>query len=673
MAINYYKNALRRYFRAPIVAFFCLGVAGTSDAVTVGNAIVRSYLDQPLLVEIPLTNISPKEQQQLAVGVAPELAFQEFGYEFSPQLRNLRFEVEPLSGSSATLRISTKQPINEPFVAVMLEFKSAHSGFIRGYTLLLDPIEYPTQTTQTRSTALAELAPPPRPQALIAKPAAAASAESTQTAGRYGPVRPGETLSHIADRVRGPFGVGMSRMTWGLYLTNPTAFLNNNAHALKAGVYLNMPAPDTLARISTHEAIAALAAQQTAAYGATASGSAEVSAMAPQLTIPPIADRGATMQVHAPELGFDLAPRLEINSTVSGLAAAIPSDARLSQLLDPTAKVAVATDTAGNDQRPKKSPEESATENESDAARSGARTPPSDRQAVSADVARLEGLVKTLQDQLLTREQQITRLEQKLEAVTASMASAPKSSRSITGSLTPRNVVLGLAVLVAGALLVWLVIRRRAEGTSPRDRGETSALYARAVTPPPVRVEDQEPSFMTSVEERTEERTKEKLDDGRSDDSTDTLHEVDESEQLRETLGLGTEFLIGDLRDSELAMKVSETDVLEELELYINGGYYNDAKNLLARLVDKEPDNTEFRLQLLRVLRILGEGDEFMRQAKLARTVIDDPDGAIWEDIRRMGAEIRPSEPLFADDYFAITDEEETEEDTRDHVVEFKP
>jgi hypothetical protein len=128
-------------------------------------------------------------------------------------------------------------------------------------------------------------------------------------------------------------------------------------------------------------------------------------------------------------------------------------------------------------------------------------------------------------------------------------------------------------------------------------------------------------------------------------------------------------------------MKVSETDVLDELELYINGGYYNDAKNLLIRLVDKEPNNTDYRLQLLRVLRILGEGDEFILQAKLTRAALDDPDGTIWEDIRRMGVEIRPSEPLFADDYLIITEaaektqEDEDREDVNtapDHIVEFK-
>ncbi len=659
--------------RSCIWFVFCLtvGIPGVSHAVSVGDAVVQSFLDQPLEIEIPIANAQPGELNSLDIGLAPKAAFRDFGYEVSPVLTEFRFEIVPGPGSTGILRITTLEPVSEPFLAFMLSIKSKRTAFVRGYTVLLDPTEYPAPVARTRPVPLAQQAPRPVPAAPPAAAAAPARAAVTGPGDRYGPVRSGQTLSQIAVELRGGYGVTHSQMTWGLFQANPGAFIENNANALKTGVYLNIPSVEALTLTQPSEAVQALAIQANEWRKRVAPPSDTASLIEAEMAAAPEEDRDRAEQPSPTEIGFDLVSRFAFEPiksvTPPAPPPALPADTRLGQLLDPTAKEALATGTSGQDQGSTSQPEAPAVETSTDPAQqpdSVAAATPAMQQPLATDVDRLEQLVNSLQTQITSREQQISGLEQRLEDMNATISRTLESSRSPVNLWTPINIVLGLLVLAVGALLGWLIAGRRKQG-GVRDYGETNVLYERATTRPEEK--ESEPQFVAPEETKPS-----------SPLFTSLSSDVDETEEIKEALGIGTEFLTGELRDSEMAMKVSETDVLDELELYINGGYYNDAKNLLIRLVDKEPGNTDYRLQLLRVLRILGEGDEFIRQAKLTRAALDDPDGTIWEDIRRMGVEIRPSEPLFADDYFVIAEEPEqtTQEDEDgkddDHLVEFK-
>ncbi len=659
MARNYNKVLQTRSWTLVALGLY-IGIPGLSGAVSIGDAQVQSYLDQPLKIEIPIANTSPKELRALDIGLAPASAFADFGYEVSPVLADFQFEIIPGPGSTALLRITTLEPVSEPLLAFMLNIETEKTAFVRGFTVLLDPIEYPTRSARTR--------PAPRtPQPIPGPPSFThLPVDRTVAADQkdpYGPVRSGQTLSQIAMELRGGFGVTIPQMTLGLFQTNPSAFIDNNANNLKTGVYLNMPTASTLAQASQREAVQALAMQTDEWRQRVSLPTGGMSLIEAEMAAAPEADRDVAAQTTTPEIGFDLAPRTGIAQTISTSPRTLPADTRLSQLLDPTAKVAVATDTAGADERNLGQPESPTPDTSANTVQPGVMAPPSAQQPLATDVNRLETLVNSLQDQLSTRDQQISGLEQRLEDMTTTINRNLESSSLTRGLATPINFVLALLVLAIGTLLGWLIAGRN-KRTRVREHGETSVLYQRATTPP---VAEAAPQYTVPEETKTT-----------SPIFTSLSTNVDETEEIKEALGIGTEFLTGELRDSELGMKVSETDVLDELELYINGGYYNDAKNLLVRLVDKEPGNPDFRLQLLRVLRILGEGDEFIRQAKLTRAALDDPDGTIWEDIRRMGVEIRPSEPVFADDYFLISDEAEDTADDEDgkagddHLVEFK-
>ncbi len=627
---------------AGLCLFLTWPVTGT--AVVIGNPQVRSHLDQPLQIDIPLTGVSAKAADQLKVQLAPESAFASFGYEFTPALQKFRFAVLAGSARSATLRITTKDPVSEPFLAFMLSIRYDSAQLVRGFTILLDPLEYPDRLARTRAI---PLPPQPIPITRPSPVTVAPPRTPSDQAGVYGPVVEGQSLWRIARRLHGQYGVTISQMMWSLFQANPDAFFDNNANALKTGVELVIPEPKVMARVPDQAAAQRLTERTVPVPTQEAE--------APSIDAAPATDRPVISQSISSDLEFDLAPRFQFSRSWSEGETPEPvPGTQLGQLLDPTAKLALATDSPGPDEQLS-----GEAETNTGAATVSEQADRGDTQRVDQllEIRRLERQITTLQDQLADRDEQISSFEQKLADINASMKRAVSQINKGTTLLSPLNILLGLLVLVVTLMLGWLLAQRRRQTSELRDDVVRERTYSRPAA--------------SMRESAIDESSFETLAAPPPADYASTADNPEPAMDLEiEPLPVGTEFLTGELRDSEAGMRVSETSVQDELDSYINGGYYNDAKNLLLRLTDKEPNKIEYRMQLLRVLRILGEGDEFVRQAKLTRSAIVDPDGAIWEDIRRMGIEIRPNEPLFSEDYFAIADDDQDEED---NLVEFKP
>jgi pilus assembly protein FimV len=79
----------------------------------------------------------------------------------------------------------------------------------------------------------------------------------------YGPVRPGETLSRIAAKVR-PQHATLEQTMLGIFRNNPAAFINNNMNLLKAGQRLRIPAADQIAALPQKDSTQALRTHTTA-------------------------------------------------------------------------------------------------------------------------------------------------------------------------------------------------------------------------------------------------------------------------------------------------------------------------------------------------------------------------------------------------------------------------
>lgn len=243
-----------------------------ANAAGLGKLTVLSSLGQPLRAEIELTAVSADEASGLSAKLAPADAFRLANIDFNPALLSLRFDVDQRNGRQF-IRVSSTQPVNEPFVDMLLELSWTGGRLVREYTFLLDPAELrSTQSAQVAapvdvpSRAAAPAAAPaaaapspaalaaaaraqaqPQPQAPAAPratPAPAPRAAAGEDAKEY-LVKPGDTLGRIASRLK-PADVSLDMMLVALYRANPEAFVGNNMNRLKSGQILAVPDSDAI-------------------------------------------------------------------------------------------------------------------------------------------------------------------------------------------------------------------------------------------------------------------------------------------------------------------------------------------------------------------------------------------------------------------------------------------
>jgi pilus assembly protein FimV len=243
---------------AAVVSAAMLGSAG---AAGLGQLTVLSSLGQPLLAEIELTSVSRDEAGNISVRLAPASAFRQANIEYNPSLANLRFAIEQ-RGNRQIVRITSSQPVNEPFVDVLLEVNSNGSRLLREYVVLLDPAgtrrAQPAETAAAPAATTAAAAPAPAAPARRQAPAAPA-AESGAGGNSY-PVKRGDTLAEIAGQVK-PEGVSLDQMLVALQRANPNAFVGNNINRLRTGQILTVPGAEAARAVPSGEARRIVVAQ----------------------------------------------------------------------------------------------------------------------------------------------------------------------------------------------------------------------------------------------------------------------------------------------------------------------------------------------------------------------------------------------------------------------------
>ncbi|HEY6862949.1 MAG TPA: FimV/HubP family polar landmark protein, partial [Burkholderiales bacterium] len=293
------------------LAVACALAPGYACAAGLGKITVQSALGQPLRAEIEVVSLQAGEAESLSAKLGAIAAFRQADIEFNPVLQSVKFSVEPRPGGKVVVLMSSTQPINEPYVDMLVEVNWASGRLLREYTFLLDPPEYrsPTLTAAKQPSAApaAEPAPAPAPAraaapepqapapqaAAPAEPAQAAPAESTaqsepkepaegsEPAGAGGTtaqaapeapkapeehelvsepkpaatyeVKRGDTLSKIALRNKVD-GVTLQQMLVALFRANQEAFVGDNMNRLRAGKIITIPDKEEMAAVGAPDA-----------------------------------------------------------------------------------------------------------------------------------------------------------------------------------------------------------------------------------------------------------------------------------------------------------------------------------------------------------------------------------------------------------------------------------
>jgi pilus assembly protein FimV len=111
-------------------------------AAGLGKISVLSALGQPLRAEIEIVSLQRGEGDSLAARLASGETFRQSSIELNPALLSVKFAVERRSGGQFTMTLTSTQPMNEPFIDMLVELNWSNGRLVREYTFLLDPPEY---------------------------------------------------------------------------------------------------------------------------------------------------------------------------------------------------------------------------------------------------------------------------------------------------------------------------------------------------------------------------------------------------------------------------------------------------------------------------------------------------------------------------------------------------
>jgi pilus assembly protein FimV len=271
-----------------VVAVAWLAFASLANAAGLGRLTVLSPLGQPLLAEIEIVSVQAGEEDGLTARLASPEAFETAGIDVNPALNSLRINLERRD-NKPFLRVTTAQPVNEPFLDILIELAWSSGKLVREYTFLLDPPEYksrqqaiaqaptpapamaekpaptpppaaeqkPVEATPLAPQPAAESAPAttPAPAAAAPAPAAAEAAKPAAAAANSYEVKRGDTLGQIAKQNLKP-GVTLNQMLIAIFRANQDAFIKGNVNLVRTGKILVIPDVDSLGTIDRDEATA---------------------------------------------------------------------------------------------------------------------------------------------------------------------------------------------------------------------------------------------------------------------------------------------------------------------------------------------------------------------------------------------------------------------------------
>ena len=166
--------------RAWILAASLLAVSVVAHGAGLGKLNVTSALGEPLNAEIELF-AEKKEISSLAARLATPEAFGRAGLVYSNALDNAKVTIEKRANGEPYVRLTTTQPVNEPFVDLLMELSWSSGRISREFTALLDPpsliAERARQKTAEAEVRASPPKPEPQPEPLAEPPAAEAPAE----------------------------------------------------------------------------------------------------------------------------------------------------------------------------------------------------------------------------------------------------------------------------------------------------------------------------------------------------------------------------------------------------------------------------------------------------------------------------------------------------------------
>lgn len=234
-------------------------------ALGLGELTLESALSQPLKAEIELVDTRGLTGWELKPSLANQEDFDRAGVERVFFLTKIDFKVE-----GDRIVLSTREPINEPFLNFLIELNWPAGRVLREYTVLLDPPTY--EETNFQPLVVTPEVETTETQLVVATPEEPVLVNQWSEPAESGTykVQPNDTLWAIALESRPSKDVTPQQMMLAIQEQNPQAFINGNINRLKSHHVLRIPDEQEVRSIGVAAAIAEVSRQNKALSTATA-------------------------------------------------------------------------------------------------------------------------------------------------------------------------------------------------------------------------------------------------------------------------------------------------------------------------------------------------------------------------------------------------------------------
>ena len=213
---------IRRTYRL-LAASIAFTFSHSALAIGVGEIVVNSYVNEPLSADIAILDPKDLSESEVIASLASLADFDRLDIERHYSLGALVFETDMKGAGSSVIRVTTADPIREPYLNFLVELKWPEGRVLREYTVFLD------------------LRPRPQVQS-VKNGVSQVSSRVSQKGLRRGEYRvaPNDTLGAIAARFRVE-GVSIDQMMLAIKDANRGKFLRDNINGIRAGVLLEIP------------------------------------------------------------------------------------------------------------------------------------------------------------------------------------------------------------------------------------------------------------------------------------------------------------------------------------------------------------------------------------------------------------------------------------------------
>lgn len=214
-----------------------------ATAMGLGDITVHSYLEQPFNADISLIDVGNTPLTDIQIRLASPDDYKRLGFEQPLDLTTLTFTIQ-----QQVIHVSTRQPMTEPYIQLVLDLAWAKGQVYRVYTILLDPPNY-QQALRTQPIASSTAAQKGVVhKTMISEVVHESNIADNRPSVNYGPTQPNETIWQIAQRYKAT-SLTIQQLILAIVGHNPELFEEGNLNGLLSGVTLRIPSTSTAKKV----------------------------------------------------------------------------------------------------------------------------------------------------------------------------------------------------------------------------------------------------------------------------------------------------------------------------------------------------------------------------------------------------------------------------------------